>query len=179
MNVAVTETFEFMTTVHVPVPLQAPPLQPVNTELPWGDAVSVTVEPELKVAEQVAPQLIPAGELETLPDPLPDLVTESVNVGAGEKVAITNTGAVPMVKVQEPVPKHAPLQPENTDAEEAGDAVRVTVLPVLMAVELVQVPVAEPVVMVQLMPPVPVTVPLPVPPPLTVTVVRLKVALTV
>jgi hypothetical protein len=125
-----------MTTVHVPVPLQAPPLQPVNTELPWGDAVSVTVEPELKVAEQVAPQLIPAGELETLPDPLPDLVTESVKVGAGEKAAVTDTGAVPMVKLQVPVPEQAPDQPAKTEPA-AGVAVRVIRVLVLKLAEQV------------------------------------------
>ena len=93
-------------------------------------------------------------------------------------MAVTATGAVPIVKVQAPVPEQAPVQPANTEAELAGDAVNVTTLPVLIAVEFVQVPERVPDVIVQLMPPVPVTLPLPVPAPVTVTVVRLKVALT-
>jgi hypothetical protein len=55
---------------------------------------------------------------------------------------------------------------------EAGAAVSVTVLPLLMAVELVHVPEVVAEVIVQLMLPVPVTVPLPVlPVAFTVTVV--------
>jgi hypothetical protein len=106
------------------------------------------------------------------------LVTVSVLCGAGEKVAPTVTAEVPMVKLQEPLPVQAPLQPANTENEEAGAAVSVTTLPLLIAVELVHVPEIAPEVMVQLMPSVPVTDPLPVPAPVTVTVVRLKAALT-
>ena len=113
-----------------------------------------------------------------VPLPAPLLETVRLNVGAGENVAVTPTGAVPMVNVQVPVPEQAPVQPANTEAELAGDAVRVTTLPVLIALEFVQVPLAAPDVIVQLTPPVPVTLPLPVPAPLTVTVVRLNVALT-
>jgi len=88
------------------------------------------------------------------------------------------TAAVPIVKVQEPVPEHGPLQPANTDREEDGAAVSVTVLPALIALVFVQVPEVAPDVTVQLMPPVPLTVPLPVPAPDTVTVVALNVAVT-
>jgi hypothetical protein len=108
----------------------------VNTELPCGDAVSVTVEPELKVAEQVAPQLIPAGELVTVPEPVPVLLTERVNVGAGEKVAVTGTAEVPMVKLQVPVPEQAPDQPAKTEPA-AGVAVRVIRVLVLKLAEQV------------------------------------------
>jgi len=75
-NVAVTDWAAFMVTVQVPVPLQAP-LQPVNVELGSGVAVSVTMVPLAKLAEQVAPQLIPAGLLVTVPVPVPVLLTES------------------------------------------------------------------------------------------------------
>ena len=126
----------------------------------------------------VAPQLIVPGELLTVPEPAPVLLTVKVNVGAGEKVAVTPTEDVGIVKLQAPVPEQAPLQPANTDADEAGAAVSVTTLPLAMALELVQVPEGTPEVIVQLMPPVPVTVPLPVPAPVTVTLVRLNVALT-
>ena len=53
-----------------PAPLQAP-LQPVNEEPAAGVAVKVTLEPELKVALQVVPQLMPPGLLTTVPWPLP------------------------------------------------------------------------------------------------------------
>ena len=99
-------------------------------------------------------------------------------MGAELNVAVTATGAVPIVNVQLPVPEQAPLQPANSDAELAGDAVNVTAAPVLIALAFVHVPDAVPALIVQLTPPVPLTVPLPAPAPPTVTVVRLKVAVT-
>ena len=60
----------FELTGHVPVPLQAgvpPPLQPVNVDPGAGVAVRVTAP--LKDAEQVSPQLMPPGELVTVPVP--------------------------------------------------------------------------------------------------------------
>ena len=62
---------------HVPVPEHPPPDQPVKTEPADGVAVSVTCVPSAKLAEQVAPQSIPAGPLETEPDPAPDFVTDN------------------------------------------------------------------------------------------------------
>ena len=61
-------------TWQVPVPVQSP-LQPEKVEPTAGVAVRVTKVPELKLAEQVAPQEIPAGLLETVPVPVPDLAT--------------------------------------------------------------------------------------------------------
>ena len=131
-NVAVTAMLEFISTVHVPVPLQAPPLHPANTELPCGEAVRVTLDPVGNVLEQFGPQLIPDGELLTLPFPAPDLVRVRVKLGAGEKVAETLTAAAPTVNVQVPVPEHpAPLQPAKTSAGLAGVAVNVTDVPLL------------------------------------------------
>src|SRR5574337_248226 len=99
---------------------------------------------------------MPAGELVTVPAPAPALVTVSVDCGAGENVAPTVTGTVPMVKVQAAVPEQGPVHPANTEADDAGAAFSVTGLPLLMALELVQVPEAAPEVIVQLTPPVPV-----------------------
>jgi hypothetical protein len=112
-----------MVTEHVAVPVQAP-LQPVNVDLAAAVAVSVTVP--LNDAEQVAPQLIPAGLLVTVPVPEPPRVTVSGKVAVPVNVAVTDCawvrftahGAVPL---QPP-----PLHPANVDPE-AGAAVSVTV----------------------------------------------------
>ena len=71
LKVAVTDAAAVKVTVQGPVPLQPAPLQPWKTEAPTGAAVSVTVLPEVKLARQVAPQLIPAGLLVTRPVPAP------------------------------------------------------------------------------------------------------------
>ena len=55
-------------------PAQAP-VQPANAEPAAGVAVSITPVPELKLALQVAPQLMPAGALATVPVPVPPLNT--------------------------------------------------------------------------------------------------------
>ena len=60
--------------VQVPVPVQ-PPLQPVNAEPASGVAVNMTEVPLPKSAAQVAPQVIPAGALVTVPVPVPALET--------------------------------------------------------------------------------------------------------
>ena len=78
MKVAVTVVAALRVTVQVPVPLQPPPLQPVKVEPAAGAAVSVTAVPLEKLAEQVAPQVIPAGALVTVPLPVPAGVTVRV-----------------------------------------------------------------------------------------------------
>jgi hypothetical protein len=75
MKSAVTEPAAFIVTAQVPVPLHPPPLQPVKLDPLDADAVKVTLVLASKLAEQVAPQLIPAGLLVTVPVPLPALVT--------------------------------------------------------------------------------------------------------
>ena len=61
-------------TEHVAAPLHAP-LHPVKVYPVCGAAVRVTVVPLVKFAEQVEPQLIPEGELVTVPVPEPAGVT--------------------------------------------------------------------------------------------------------
>lgn len=73
MNVPLTALFAVILTVHVPVPEQSPP-QPVKSEVDDGAADSVTLAPDVKLTEQVAPQFTPVGELVTVPEPVPDLV---------------------------------------------------------------------------------------------------------
>ena len=82
VNVAVTDRSALIVTMQVPVPEQPPPLQPVKVEPAAGVAVRVTTVPSVKDAAQVAPQLIPAGELVTDPQPCPAFVTVSVCVTA-------------------------------------------------------------------------------------------------
>ena len=75
-KVAVTELDAPIETVHVLDPRHAPP-QPVNVELelPSGVAVSATWLLAGKLAAQLAPQLIPAGLLVTVPVPGPKRIT--------------------------------------------------------------------------------------------------------
>ncbi len=70
---AVTVVLELSVTWQVPVPEQPPPDQPVKVEPAVGLAVRVTGVPEANCALQVEPQLIPAGELVTVPGSGPGL----------------------------------------------------------------------------------------------------------
>ncbi len=72
LKVAVQVAAAFMVTEPV---LQPEPLQPVKVEPEAATAVRVTIVPLLKVAEQAIPQLMPEGELVTVPIPLPALDT--------------------------------------------------------------------------------------------------------
>src|SRR5439155_368880 len=81
LKVAVTVVAAESVTVHAPVPEHPPPSQPVKVEPAAAVAVSVTAVPLVKLAEQVAPQLIPAGELVTVPLPLPALLPMSAKLG--------------------------------------------------------------------------------------------------
>lgn len=76
MKVAVTVLTAFMVIVQEPAPVQSPD-QPVKEELALGVAVKVTVVPFEYCSVQSAPQLIPTGSLDTVPVPVPDLVTVS------------------------------------------------------------------------------------------------------
>ncbi len=122
-KVAVTFWAALMVTLQAPVPLQAPP-QPLNTDPAAGVAARLTTVPELYGAEQVAPQLMPAGELVTVPDPVPSGPT--VNVNSGTKVAVTVVAEF-TVTVQVPVPVQAPPQPVKAEPTMAA-AFRVTVV---------------------------------------------------
>jgi hypothetical protein len=78
------------------------------------------------VPEQVAPQLIPAGELVTVPLPVPAFTSVRAKLWVAN-VAVTDLAAS-IVTLQEPLPVHAPLQPVKVAPEEAV-AVRVTEVP--------------------------------------------------
>ena len=127
VNVAVTVVSAVRVTTQVPVPEQPPPLQPVKVEPAAGVAVSVTVVPLAKVEEQVAPQVMPAGELETEPVPVPALLTVSVR-GMRVNVAVTDVAAV-RVTTQVPVPLQPPPDQPVKLEPVSGVAVSVTAVP--------------------------------------------------
>jgi hypothetical protein len=101
-NVAATAAFEARFTLQAAIPVHAPDhpakvfpasVVSVNTTVPW-----------VKLAEQVPGQLIPAGELVTVPVPVPALVTVSWKDcggggGAGPTVMVTADVAVPAAPV--------------------------------------------------------------------------------
>jgi hypothetical protein len=77
LKLAVTAVSAFILNEQLPVPEQAP-LQPVKVDPEPGAAVSVTAVPCVYAAEHVDPQLMPDGELVTVPLPVPALLTVSV-----------------------------------------------------------------------------------------------------
>ena len=74
MNVAVTDVVDDTVMLQAPVPLHAPD-QPAKVEPVLAIAVSVTDVPAVNVPLHVWPQLIPAGVLLTIPEPVPAFVT--------------------------------------------------------------------------------------------------------
>ena len=75
---AVTDRAAFMLTVQLLPDVLSHPVQPVKIVRNDGVAVSVTLVPLMKDAEQLLPQLIPAGLEVTVPLPRPDFSTVSV-----------------------------------------------------------------------------------------------------
>jgi hypothetical protein len=113
-KVAVTVLVTFIVTAQVGAVPVHPPDQAVSLEPAAAEAVNVTVLFWLKLAAQVAPQLIPAGALVTVPTPVPALVTVSAT-GIGAKVAVTVLATF-MVTVQGfTVPVHPPVQALNLE----------------------------------------------------------------
>ena len=77
-KVAVTVVAPAIVTTHDPVPEQLPPLQPVKTDPPAGNAERVTTVLGLYASEQSTPHPMRLSELETAPEPVPFLATVSV-----------------------------------------------------------------------------------------------------
>jgi hypothetical protein len=94
MKVAVTEVAAFIVTVQEPVPVQPPPLQPVNVDPAAAAAVRVTDVPLVNEAEQVAPHEMPAGALITVPLPAPALDTVKVVPPVDTPVPVTRRDTV-------------------------------------------------------------------------------------
>lgn len=106
--------------------MQAPD-HPAKDDPAAGEAVSVTLVLSLKAALHVEPQLIPAGELVTVPIPEPASVTERFSALVSKlKVAVTVALFV-SATAHAPVPVQAPDHPAKTDPE-AGEGVNVTLV---------------------------------------------------
>src|SRR4029079_19613034 len=126
---AVTVESALRVTTHVPVPEHPPPLQPVNVEQDESAAGRVTLFPVGTAAAHVAPQLIPLGDDDTVPEPLPLFETVNVDVGIGGNPAST-VESDDRLTTHVPVPEHPPpLQPVNVEPDDAV-AVSVTLFPV-------------------------------------------------
>jgi hypothetical protein len=80
LNVAVTVVAAVTWMVHVLLEPQPPPVQPPKVDPVAGAAVRATDVPPAKFDEQLAPHVIPAGELVTVPLPVPALITARLNV---------------------------------------------------------------------------------------------------
>src|SRR5437773_5561274 len=91
-DVPVAERLSFIVSVHaVAGPLQAPP-QPLTRACVPGVAVSVTVAPTLKLAEQPDPQSMPKGLLVTVPPAEPREVTVNVTeIGVNVSVTVVES----------------------------------------------------------------------------------------
>ena len=129
MKVATTERLTSVVSEHWTVPVQAPD-QPAKVEPAAGVAVRVTGVPLLKLDEQTAPQLIPAGLLVTVPLPVPALVTVSdFCVGGGVLVKVSVTVRFADINREHwlavPAKAQSPPQPPNVEPPSAA-AVNVT-----------------------------------------------------
>jgi hypothetical protein len=117
-----------VTVVGLVLPLQSP-FQPVKVEPVAGVAVRVTVVPAANAALQVAPHVIPAALLVTVPVPVPALDTVRVYEETSANVAVQLLSAVIVTVVGLLLLLlQLPLQPLKVEPV-AGVAARVTVAP--------------------------------------------------
>ena len=119
--------FALALTTQVPVPPQAPPLQPLKINPASGDAVNVTVVPPGNCVLQIGLHEMPTGFEVTEPVPVPVLLMVTVNVGGGNVLKVAVTVAL-LITTQGPVPEQAPDHPANMDPGPA-EAERVTAVP--------------------------------------------------
>lgn len=100
-------------------------LHPEKLDPAAAVAVSVTTDPELKLAVQVPGQLMPGGALVTVPLPLPDILTFKTCWVLAEEVKLAVTDVLLVrVRLQVFLPLQAPLQPAKVELD-AGVAVKV------------------------------------------------------
>src|SRR4051794_2388285 len=129
-------------TVHWLPFTESQPLQLLNVDPDAAAAVSVTELPSLNWAEQVAPQLIPDGELVTVPEPLPALEAVKVRWTGGENVKLAPTDRFAFIATVHwlPFTESQPALPIKlpNDNPPAGAAVSVTEVPSLNWAEQVK-----------------------------------------
>jgi hypothetical protein len=103
------------------VPEHPPPDQPANVDPPTAAAVSVTGVPGANDARHVAPHVIPAGALVTVPAPVPGVLTVTVN-GARLNVAVTINSAEfeSVLRRLFPSSRAEAARPERPDAGRSG-----------------------------------------------------------
>ena len=77
------------------MPEHPPPLQPMNVELPAGLAVRVTPVPGKNGYQHEVPELMAAGLLLTVPEPVPPLMISSMAEGSIRM--ISDSEAMPLV----------------------------------------------------------------------------------
>jgi hypothetical protein len=134
VKIAFTVLIALIVTVQVPVPLQAPD-QPVKVLPEVGVAVREIIVFNATLVEQLDPQEIDPPELETVPVPVPDLVTKRVIADPEANTALTDFTAFTLT-TQVPVPLQAPDQPLKLYPDD-GVAVSVTEVPDLTVTEQV------------------------------------------
>jgi hypothetical protein len=100
-----------MVTTQVPVPEQPAPLQPLNLDrLEAGVTLSVTLVFSLNDAEQLVPQLMPAGELVMVPLPVPVLEMLSKCVIGTKFTDAVLFSSIAIVQVLPTTPSQRPPQ---------------------------------------------------------------------
>jgi hypothetical protein len=126
-NVAVTFLALFIVTVHCTPFVESHPDQLASENPKSGVAVSVTTVAALYEKLQVVPQFMPAGELATVPVPVPDFVTVRLYEyeGSRSKVAVTFFAAFIVTVHWFPFVLSQPLQAVKFDPG-LGVAVNVT-----------------------------------------------------
>jgi hypothetical protein len=108
LNVAVTVVAALIVQEQVAaVPPQAP-LQPANVEPDAAVAVSVTGVPTASAAVQLVPQVIPVGELVTVPPPVPFFVTVSATAATAVDAPLTAREIVSPLAVKLTLPAKVP-----------------------------------------------------------------------
>src|SRR3989344_8252558 len=116
--------------VTTPSEQSASPLQPVNTESAAGDAVKVRTVPRVNSTYppiQSVPQIIPKGEIVTVPLPVPVLVSPNVYVLRSNMAVHVLSASIVTTPSEQSA---SPPQPANVEFA-SGAAISVTDVPEL------------------------------------------------
>jgi hypothetical protein len=116
VNVAVTDFAASIVTVQVELEPEQAPLHPPNVDPVVAVAVSVTAVPTAKSSVQSVPQVIPAGELVTVPEPVPALATLSLTGGAANVTVTDLDSSIAITQLVGVAEVHGPVQVTAEDA---------------------------------------------------------------